>query len=452
VIKSPFVANQKLTQDVVFKSVQRAKLSFAFDALQKFISGNPEASPQDIHREAGRIVNHVDNIMGLMNRDNLLWNRTARDLASLSMLSVGWNYGTLRSIGSAASELAGGAVRGGKTALNKLAGTNFDAEAPQGSNYRQAKYWLSSAMAAVAYGTIKSYLATGQTPQSTKDVLFPKTGKQDQNGHDVRENPGFYETDLYNWATNPSQTLTDKLSPIMHILGDLGMNKDYQGHEIRNPQDSIGQQIEQVGKYLGTQHLESISVHNIMAKLSRATNPEEMISSVVGGLFNRQAPISVSESPLEKMEQQIEVEKRGAITPEMVDQSKQTGNFVNQFRALTQTDPASGRVTWNGKGGQYQIAHAMAQAGYSQEQIENVAGRALHSGASGIPFDDSLTPADLSRLWTVASPDERQQILPGLQRRISRVKVSAIPKATADAWRALIAQIKQPAIKPQGSE
>jgi hypothetical protein len=79
-------------QDVIFKSVQRAKLSYAFDSLHQFISDHPNASTHDVQQEAARISDHADNILGLMNRDNLLWNRTARDIASLSMMSVCWNF------------------------------------------------------------------------------------------------------------------------------------------------------------------------------------------------------------------------------------------------------------------------------------------------------------------------------------------------------------------------
>jgi hypothetical protein len=278
VVKAPLALNQKWTQDVIFKSVQRAKLSFAFDSLRKFINQNPEASTQNIQREAARIADHVDNLMGLMNRDNLLWNRTARDIASLSMLSVGWNYGTLRSLAGAGSELAG--VAKGDTS----------------AGFRSSKYWVASLAMAAMYGTMKSYLTTGQAPQSTVDVMFPPTGKKDQQGRDVRENPGFYSNDIYDLLTNPAGTIAGKASPIMHILGDLGMNKDYTGHQIRNPNDSYPQQAEQIGKYLASQHLEPISIRNIMAKWSRATDDIGRAKAVVGGLFSRQAPVRLSES------------------------------------------------------------------------------------------------------------------------------------------------------------
>jgi hypothetical protein len=41
----------------------------------------------------------VENRMGQMTYDNLFMNRTAKDLAMLTVRSVGWNIGTLREIG-----------------------------------------------------------------------------------------------------------------------------------------------------------------------------------------------------------------------------------------------------------------------------------------------------------------------------------------------------------------
>jgi hypothetical protein len=482
ITKAPWAANQWWTQDVIFNAVQKAKLSFAFDALQNFIANNPDASTQEIHAQAGKIADHVDNILGLMNRDNLLWNRTARDMASLLMLSVGWNYGTLRSIFGAVNELSqrplteemlrtGGLAEVGQPVrepsllqqaiTNELIRNGFLTEltpedkgvfAGDRGQFRATKYWLTSLAAAVAYGTIRSYLTTGKAPQSTVDAMFPKTGEKDKQGHDLRENPGFYSNDIYDWATNPSGTFAGKLSPVMHIAGELWMNRDFQGHQIINPQDPLATRAMQLDNYLALQHEVPISIRNAIRQFQEA--PDKLtgvFNAIVLGSTMRQAPMRLSESPMEKMLQQIDAGKRPTMSPEDVQHQQQTDDFVNQFKAATQTGQ-NGRIAWNGSGDQHRIAQDMARNGYTEEQIDNAAGRAIHPGAAEIPYNDSLTPTDLSKLWTAASPDERKEMLPGLQRRISHIRATKIPQVQADAWKALWAQMKSASTQPSGAQ
>ena len=46
-----------------------------------------------------RYGDSVDNCMGQLVYDNQFWDRTAKDLAMLTVRSVGWNLGTLREVG-----------------------------------------------------------------------------------------------------------------------------------------------------------------------------------------------------------------------------------------------------------------------------------------------------------------------------------------------------------------
>jgi hypothetical protein len=409
-VKASFVVNQKLTQDLIFKSVQRAKLSFAFDSLQRFIADHPDVSTTDIQTQAAKIADHVDNIMGLMNRDNLLWNRTARDIASLSMLSVGWNYGTLRSLAGAGSELAG--VAKGDTS----------------AGFRATKYWLASLAMAGMYGTMKSYLTTGHAPQSTVDAMFPKTGKKDQQGRDVRENPGFYSNDIYDLITNPAGTIAGKLSPILHILGDLGTNKDYAGRQIINHDDSYGQQAEQLGSYLAAQHLEPISIRNIIAKWGRATDDIGRARAIVGGLFSRQAPISISESPAERLAHNLEQSNHMPISANdpsaaLMQQWRQqlygSWNGMDDLR----TDPKYEALRTSVRDA---IDHNIVTGGDVKRMLADTRERINNPGLGSIGIS-GLGPTDLLKVWNAATPDERQSMADSLSERLSRLSKTRTP-------------------------
>jgi hypothetical protein len=423
-VKAPLVGSQNLTQDVIFKSVQRAKLSFAFDALNKFIDNNPDASTRQIQREASKISNHVDNILGLLNRDNLLWDRTMRDIGSLSTLSVGWNYGTIRSLGHAATEIAQGAHRAATEGVSK----------PDLSNYRSTKYWVASALAAGLYGTLKSYYNTSKAPQNLTDTLFPKTGEKDDKGRDVRENPGFYSNDIYDYLTHPLNTISGKGSPVLHLAADLLTNRDYKGDQIRNPDDAAGEQLKQLGGYMLKQHLTPITVTNILNRYQRANTPEDRISAIVDSLFSRTAPVSISESPMDKLLQQIRSESSGgSMTPEQQAHVADENQYVKEFQSHRQGD------AWDGE--QYKVAKDMADSGqYSPEAIERVARRAVLPQQQAVAYDSSLSPQQLSQLWDSASPDEKKDLLPGISWRASHVHASKVSRDEADAWRSLVKQ------------
>ena len=53
-----------------------------------------------------RIWNSVDNRMGEMVYDNLMWSKTQKDVAFMLMRSAGWNIGTIRELGGAAVDAA----------------------------------------------------------------------------------------------------------------------------------------------------------------------------------------------------------------------------------------------------------------------------------------------------------------------------------------------------------
>ncbi len=475
ITKAPFAAGQWWTQDVIFNAVQKAKLSFAFDALQKFIAGNPDASTQEIHAQAGKIADHVDNILGLMNRDNLLWNRTARDMASLSMLSVGWNYGTFRSMFGAVNELSqrplteealrtGGLAEAGqpvkepsllqRATTNELIRNGFLTElTPEGKGvfagdrgqFRATKYWLTSLAAAVAYGTIRSYLTTGKAPQSTVDAMFPKTGEKDKQGHDLRENPGFYSNDIYDWATNPSGTFAGKLSPVMHIAGELWMNRDFQGHQIINPQDPLATRAMQLDNYLALQHEVPISIRNAIRQFQEA--PDKLtgvFNAIILGSMMRQAPMRLSESPFEQAAIELKQQNRAILTPEL--QAAQTQKYAWMDRMADKESTVQDRQA---------VVKEMMKAGYTSDQIVDMLSTSLRSKgvAPILRLTEELQPQQLATIWDKASPEEQRQMRGIIVERWMKVDTNRESPQTLKGWHDLFQEIQSSAsTQPSGAQ
>jgi hypothetical protein len=394
-IKTPFAASQAVTQDLIFKSVQRAKIAFAFDSLHQYIQAHPDANDSQLATEAGRISDHTDNILGLLNRDNLLWSRTARDIAGMSMLSVGWNYGSSRSLASAGGEVLG-ALRG----------------EPTGS--RNARYWIASAIATAMYGALGTYVATGHGPKSTTDLLFPPSGRKKPDGTPERSNPGFYATDIYEMLTSPLRTIGAKASPVMHILSDLATNRDYKGNMVVNPHDNVAQQAEQLGRYLLDQHLTPISVHNIVSNWSTAETPEEKAVAIVRGLFSRVASTAATSSSAENLAHELMQQHRESMTPEASATFDQRESWI---RSLEQSpnDPATLADMRSA------IKAGTISMDQGQEILRDAKMAKQFPGASGIPLRHSLTADDLLKVWNAAHSDERQQMLKPFEARFKQI-------------------------------
>jgi hypothetical protein len=313
--RSPFALNEKWMQDVVFKTVQHAKLSYAYKAVDDFLRQNPTASVEQLESAAKRISDHTDNILGLMNRDNRFWNRTARDLGQLAFLSVGWNYGTLRSFAGAVGE-AGNALRAG---IGKIAG--HEVEAPQ---RRQLAYWLGAALTTGVYGSMYASM-TGKKPQGLVDYIFPKNGQVDEHGRDQRENLGLYTGDMYEFLNHPLDTVSNKAGPLLKLSTDLVRNKDGQGNQIVNPNDSPTEQAEQLGRYVGGK-LEPASIQSLTRIMASPAYQNGSALDKIAGVGMaltgfRNAPVKYSESDAEQRAYELADQERPQETPEQASHS-----------------------------------------------------------------------------------------------------------------------------------
>jgi hypothetical protein len=93
-IRSPFAAIETMAKPLMNYLVPRMKIgAFADMAQHEMEKLGPGAKVVDVQRAMSAAWDHVENRLGQMTYDNRFWNRTFKDIAMLSVRSVGWSLG-----------------------------------------------------------------------------------------------------------------------------------------------------------------------------------------------------------------------------------------------------------------------------------------------------------------------------------------------------------------------
>jgi hypothetical protein len=231
--------------------VPRQKLGVFFDMAKDWLAENPRADVAAKREGLGKLWDSVDNRMGQLVYDNVFWNRALKDGLMATVRSVGWNLGTFR-------ELGGGILDVKNIGRDK------------GFSDRTA-YVVALPLITGIYGAIMNYAYTGEAPQSLKDVFYPRTGKLRPDGSEDRVSlPTYmkdvfaYGEDAHNFAAyggDPTQTIKNKLHPLIAMVSQMLNNKDFFGGAIRNPADKAVEQIADEVAYL-IQQIEPFSYRN----------------------------------------------------------------------------------------------------------------------------------------------------------------------------------------------
>jgi hypothetical protein len=170
-VRAPFAAVEAVSDVIMRQLVPRQKLGvFADRAAWELERLGPNATFEETRAALAKAWDSVENRMGQMTYDNLFWNRTAKDLAMITVRSVGWNLGTLREIG-------GGAVDALKIPAQIAGG-----KPPRDISLHKVAYLMGLATVGAIMGAIYQYLHTGKGPEELKDYFFPKNGSLTKTG------------------------------------------------------------------------------------------------------------------------------------------------------------------------------------------------------------------------------------------------------------------------------
>jgi len=198
--------------------VPQMKLGVFHDLVKDAMVKNPNITAVEFRDAAQAAWASVDNRLGQLVYDNMHWNKTGKELAHLSVRSVGWNLGTIRELGGGATDWVKAVdayARGDKAAFT----------------HRMA-YTIALPFTAGSLGSLYMYMKTGQSPSELKDYFFPKTGGTTKLGTEERVSIPSYMKDVYEYGADAGHTLLNKTHPIIPMIYQMATNTDYFGYPV----------------------------------------------------------------------------------------------------------------------------------------------------------------------------------------------------------------------------
>ena len=208
------------------------------DTMRAWLEANPLASYDEQLAMAAKIIDSVDNRLGEMINDNIMWKTTAKQVASIGMLSYSWNVGKIR-------EIIGGAIAAGKGVGKGLDIASVDYDP-------RVAYVVAFPMVLATVNAIYQYMKTGKPPESAHDLMVPRTGGQVPGfgGRGTVEErtilPGD-EKEIFGWYSmlagdRPiSQELYNKANPFIRLGVDLMRKQDWKDQPFVHPDPTAPQ-------------------------------------------------------------------------------------------------------------------------------------------------------------------------------------------------------------------
>lgn len=231
---------EALAKPILGWYVPRLKVNTYVDRARDFVASHPNLSEKDIDIGLQNIWKSMDNRFGQMVYDNLFWKRAVRDLATGSMLSLGWNYGTWREFGGAVKDLASTAVKVKPVTNDRIL------------------FAMTYPITVGITGGLMTYALTGQPPTKLLDYFYPRTGKKNAQGNDERlaipsmmkEFFGSAEAIRKRGPVGIAEVASHKLSPDISTIMDVIKNENFYHEEIRTPGAPLMKQAEEILEHL----------------------------------------------------------------------------------------------------------------------------------------------------------------------------------------------------------
>jgi hypothetical protein len=186
--------------------IPRVKYGSTLAEMSDFFRRNPGAPEEQALSHARLLQRSMDDRFGELVQDNLHWNRTLKQLLNLSLVSVGWEYGTVRAYGGAVNDIARGDIRSPRAR------------------------WLAGflAMTAIANTTVQKLMTTKwpwETDTPLQDTFVGgRTGGVTPEGKPERGQLPIYTKDPLQWWVQLKDAGTDPVK-FLQGLGRIGGNK-----------------------------------------------------------------------------------------------------------------------------------------------------------------------------------------------------------------------------------
>lgn len=327
------------------------KLAIFRDLAEEAVRRMPpeQQTLDNMRRVMAKIWDSVDNRAGQFRYDRRFMNQTAKHIGMGLLRAPGWTVPSMLELAPGAKELLETPAR----AYHKY--TNPDTDEPVLTH--KAAYVAALAFVVMPLiGATYQYLATGQGPESPKDLYFPRDGTYDDDGNANRKSLPSYMRDVWGWFHDPIGTWQNKLNPALQLLNDVFVrNKDYFGNDVRNTHDSIPKQIGQTVSYVAHNAM-PISVRNMQESAKRG---DSSTGSKIQNFFGV-GPASkyiVRSQAQNLMNELLVAHGHAALTPEAAADQKQKSEAMFQLRHGTRD--AFTQMVAEGKMSRKQIADSM---------------------------------------------------------------------------------------------
>lgn len=224
---------------------------------------------------ARETVDFIENRLGEMNFDNLMWNRTFKTGLQFFFRSVTWKLGNIRAFGNnALLEQA-----------KELQAAWREGRPPQIST---GMAWVFSlAIYTALISTIAMKLLTGKYPTQLKDLVYPQS---DPNDPTKRLSVPTYMRDGFSAANSPINYVLSSTSGEIGRMIDVWENKDFYGTEIYNQADPF------YSKALAA----ALHLTPIPFSISSMVQPGPKTQKAIGFFGFTQAPAYITKDPLQQ--------------------------------------------------------------------------------------------------------------------------------------------------------
>lgn len=341
--------------------VSRIKLNSYLKLASDYMTHTDETDEVKQNQQLGKMWDSIDNRFGQLVYDNLFWKRWVRDMGTASTLSLGWNLGTIREFGGAASDLPNDIINSLK---NKK---------PQLSD--RVMFAITYPLLVGAIGGLMTKLLTGKNPKDLIDYFYPVSERaEDGTATERIQIPSMMKE--YFGLKNTLQSkgviagtgtyITNKLAPQFSTTVNMMTNKDYYNQEIYNPNAPLHEQAKQIAEYLAEQ-LEPISYSSI--KKSGHTG-SKMLLDIMG---LTKAPAYISNTPMENNIMNLFSERNAGTKPYSAKEEKDIKTTIKQLAAAgdkTKLDAYAKDVIENGKLSASQVRGVLKSTNSSSSPAE----------------------------------------------------------------------------------
>jgi hypothetical protein len=227
-----------------------------------------QANRQVALRAIGR---QIDNRFGEMFYGSLFWNRTLKDAAIGSFLSLGWNLGFAR-------EFVGGAL---EPAARRLMSAPTPTRQLIRDTTTKSTNLFFYAMTSMIANALLNKAFSDDWPQEAMDYIFPRMGGLNTDGSPRRMSNPFYTREIPMVEKN----IEDQQSPLYGLLqtayhkmmyapvAEMLANRDYFGYQIYDENAPWFKRAYQMGKSILNEDLNPMSIVGARRSLQLSGKP-----------------------------------------------------------------------------------------------------------------------------------------------------------------------------------